>query len=152
MLSGLLGPPLPLQEAGVFAVVKDVFLPWYNAYRCVAEQWVPQLPTGECVHAHVHAHMLAPHTCVAVRMLVVCACAGVGCWQPRCPALHICRFLVQNVTRLEVESGSKFEPSKVRGHFLRLHATRAARTSGTSTCKQLTGSRPHTRTTTVSTT
>lgn len=21
------------QEAGVFAVVKDVFLPWYNAYR-----------------------------------------------------------------------------------------------------------------------
>lgn len=24
---------LNFQEAGVFAVVKDVFLPWYNAYR-----------------------------------------------------------------------------------------------------------------------
>lgn len=24
---------LAFKEAGVFAVVKDVFLPWYNAYR-----------------------------------------------------------------------------------------------------------------------
>ena len=25
---------LKFKEDGVFAVVKDVFLPWYNAYRC----------------------------------------------------------------------------------------------------------------------
>ena len=27
---------LKFKEEGVFAVVKDVFLPWYNAYRCGA--------------------------------------------------------------------------------------------------------------------
>ena len=27
---------LKFKEEGVFAVVKDVFLPWYNAYRWVA--------------------------------------------------------------------------------------------------------------------
>lgn len=26
---------LRFKEEGVFRVVKDVFLPWYNAYRCV---------------------------------------------------------------------------------------------------------------------
>lgn len=47
--------PLKFKEEGVFAVVKDVFLPWYNAYR----------------------------------------------------------FLVQNVMRWEIDSGSKFNPSSV---------------------------------------
>ena len=47
---------LKFKEEGVFAVVKDVFLPWYNAYR----------------------------------------------------------FLVQNVLRWQLESGSAFEPAKVR--------------------------------------
>ena len=46
---------LKFKEEGVFAVVKDVFLPWYNAYR----------------------------------------------------------FLVQNVLRWQLESGSSFEPAKV---------------------------------------
>ena len=27
---------LRFKEEGVFSVVKDVFLPWYNAYRCAA--------------------------------------------------------------------------------------------------------------------
>lgn len=27
---------LKFKEEGVYAVVKDVFLPWYNAYRCAA--------------------------------------------------------------------------------------------------------------------
>ena len=26
---------LKFKEEGVFSVLKDVFLPWYNAYRCV---------------------------------------------------------------------------------------------------------------------
>eukprot|EP00884_Botryococcus_braunii_P014843 jgi/Botrbrau1/2335/Bobra.39_1s0024.1 len=47
--------PLRFREDGVFAVVKDVFLPWYNAYR----------------------------------------------------------FLVQNILRLEAESGTRFVPSQV---------------------------------------
>lgn len=47
--------PLRFREDGVFAVVKDVFLPWYNAYR----------------------------------------------------------FLVQNVLRLEAESGARFYPTEV---------------------------------------
>uniref|UniRef100_A0A7R9VFZ8 isoleucine--tRNA ligase n=1 Tax=Chlamydomonas euryale TaxID=1486919 RepID=A0A7R9VFZ8_9CHLO len=47
--------PLRFKEEGVFGVVKDVFLPWYNAYR----------------------------------------------------------FLVQNVIRWEMDTGRKFEPSKV---------------------------------------
>lgn len=46
---------LRFKEDGVFGVVKDVFLPWYNAYR----------------------------------------------------------FLVQNVLRLEMESGKSFDPRKV---------------------------------------
>ncbi len=29
---------LRFKEEGVFAVVKDVFLPWYNAYRCVGRR------------------------------------------------------------------------------------------------------------------
>jgi isoleucyl-tRNA synthetase len=29
--------PLAFKEAGVFAVVKDVFLPWYNAYRFLVQ-------------------------------------------------------------------------------------------------------------------
>jgi hypothetical protein len=33
---GLCAETLRLQEEGVFSVVKDVFLPWYNAYRCAA--------------------------------------------------------------------------------------------------------------------
>lgn len=49
------GETLRFKEDGVFAVVKDVFLPWYNAYR----------------------------------------------------------FLVQNVLRLEMESGEPFDPKKV---------------------------------------
>lgn len=48
--------PLRFREDGVFAVVKDVFLPWYNAYR----------------------------------------------------------FLVQNILRLEAESGARFYPTEVR--------------------------------------
>ncbi len=47
--------PLRFRKEGVFAVVKDLFLPWYNAYR----------------------------------------------------------FLVQNVLRMEAETGASFEPSKV---------------------------------------
>jgi isoleucyl-tRNA synthetase len=31
------GEPLAFKEAGVFAVVKDVFLPWYNAYRFLVQ-------------------------------------------------------------------------------------------------------------------
>jgi isoleucyl-tRNA synthetase len=27
---------LRFKEEGVFSVVKDVFLPWYNAYRCAS--------------------------------------------------------------------------------------------------------------------
>jgi len=33
---------LRFEEAGVFAIVKDVFLPWYNAYRFLvqnAQRW-----------------------------------------------------------------------------------------------------------------
>jgi isoleucyl-tRNA synthetase len=52
--------PLRFREDGVFAVVKDVFLPWYNAYR----------------------------------------------------------FLVQNVLRLEAETGTKFDPAKVTNKVL----------------------------------
>ena len=50
---------LRFKEEGVFGVVKDVFMPWYNAYR----------------------------------------------------------FLVQNVKRLEVESGTKFSPAEVSKSF-----------------------------------
>jgi len=49
---------LRFKKEGVFAVVKDVFLPWYNAYR----------------------------------------------------------FLVQNVLRLEADSGEQFSPLQVLGH------------------------------------
>ena len=31
------GEPLAFKEAGVFGVVKDVFLPWYNAYRFLVQ-------------------------------------------------------------------------------------------------------------------
>ena len=31
---------LPPQEEGVFAVVKDIFLPWYNAYRFLVQNVV----------------------------------------------------------------------------------------------------------------
>lgn len=30
----------PSQEEGVFAVVKDIFLPWYNAYRFLVQNVV----------------------------------------------------------------------------------------------------------------
>jgi isoleucyl-tRNA synthetase len=32
--------PLRFEEAGVFGVVKDVFLPWYNAYRFLCQNVV----------------------------------------------------------------------------------------------------------------
>ena len=61
--------PLRFRKEGVFAVVKDLFLPWYNAYR----------------------------------------------------------FLVQNVLRMEAETGASFEPSKVHACQCRMPVQLCAR-------------------------
>lgn len=40
---------LRFKEEGVFGVVKDVFLPWYNAYRFLVQNVLrSEVETGDC--------------------------------------------------------------------------------------------------------
>lgn len=63
---------LKFKEDGVFAVVKDVFLPWYNAYRFLVQnvlRW--QLESGkafEPAKVRANAALCAVHMWLDVRV------------------------------------------------------------------------------------
>ena len=47
------GETLKFSKAGVFAVIKDVFLPWYNAYRWVSVSWLTLIDELSAANRHV---------------------------------------------------------------------------------------------------